>query len=623
MKILLLTQYFTPEPAGKLADLARELNKRGHEVQVLTGFPCYPFGKIYAGYRQSIQGKEQIDGNIVIRVPQIPDHSRSVVKRIMYYCSFAISAIILGLFRAKRPDVVLVYQSALPTGIAAWMLSRLWRVPYVIDLADLWPESVAASGMLQNRVVHSLIRRVAKFVYDGAAEINVITEGYRANLQHLGVDHAKINLVRWWSEEGVFEPVERDELFAAKEDFSGKFNIVYAGTIGPCQQLETILDAAERLRDLPDVQFTIAGDGVARSELREIAREEKLDNVRFIGRRDPKDISKMFALSELLLVHLKPDNMSEISIPSKTVDYLCSGRPLLMAVAGEASRLVQEHGCGVTVPPSDSVQLAVAIRNFYSLSKENREQYARAARNTFLQHFSREEQIDRLENSLKRAVAEQHRYSFYRRYGKRLLDLAVALPMLIALSPILVMTAFAIRFSLGTPVLFKQSRPGRGGHLFDMYKFRTMREAYDNQGNPLPDGERMARFGRWLRETSVDELPELWNVVRGEMSLVGPRPLLPAYLQLYTPEQARRHTVKPGLTGLAQVAGRNSLGWEEKFQLDVEYVDNHSLWQDLGILWQTVVKVLHRSGVNAQGHATMPEFRGTEAIPQISKRRAA
>lgn len=195
--------------------------------------------------------------------------------------------------------------------------------------------------------------------------------------------------------------------------------------------------------------------------------------------------------------------------------------------------------------------------------------------------------------------------------AKRLMDLALTIPGLILLSPLMVIIAVAVALSLGRPVLFIQERPGLHGKPFRMYKFRTMREAYDSSGTPLPDHERLTPLGRFLRSTSLDELPELWNVLRGEMSLVGPRPLLMEYLDLYTPEQARRHLVPPGITGWAQVNGRNALTWEEKFALDTWYVDNWSLWLDVKILCLTVLAVFTRRGVSAEGHATMPRFVGT------------
>ncbi|EGR0753318.1 TPA: sugar transferase [Vibrio vulnificus] len=193
---------------------------------------------------------------------------------------------------------------------------------------------------------------------------------------------------------------------------------------------------------------------------------------------------------------------------------------------------------------------------------------------------------------------------------KRLFDFLVSLTALILLSPIIVLIAWKIRENLGSPVLFRQTRPGLNGKPFEMVKFRTMKDAVDAQGNPLPDSERMTPFGDKLRNSSLDELPELWNVLKGEMSLVGPRPLLMQYLPLYSPEQARRHEVRPGVTGWAQINGRNAISWEEKFKLDVWYVNNRSFCLDIKILFLTIKKVFVKEGISADDHVTMPEFKG-------------
>lgn len=196
--------------------------------------------------------------------------------------------------------------------------------------------------------------------------------------------------------------------------------------------------------------------------------------------------------------------------------------------------------------------------------------------------------------------------------SKRLFDILASVAGLIILSPVILVIALLIHKRIGSPILFRQVRPGIGGKPFEMVKFRTMRDAVDAYGNPLPDAERMTDFGRFLRASSLDELPELWNVVIGDMSLVGPRPLLMEYLPLYDELQARRHDVRPGVTGWAQINGRNALSWDEKFALDIWYVNNKSLWLDLKIIFLTVKKVLIRDGISAAGEVTMPKFTGSK-----------
>ena len=193
---------------------------------------------------------------------------------------------------------------------------------------------------------------------------------------------------------------------------------------------------------------------------------------------------------------------------------------------------------------------------------------------------------------------------------KRVLDFIIALIGLIVASPILLVVALLVRLKLGSPILFRQQRVGLDGEIFEMVKFRTMKDATDPQGNPLPDEERLTSFGNFLRKSSLDELPELWNVLKGDMSLVGPRPLLVEYLPLYSEEQMKRHHVRPGITGYAQVNGRNNISWSKKFELDVYYVENFSLWLDLKILWQTVAKVLGQADISQEGHVTVEKFNG-------------
>lgn len=206
-----------------------------------------------------------------------------------------------------------------------------------------------------------------------------------------------------------------------------------------------------------------------------------------------------------------------------------------------------------------------------------------------------------------------HQKGIYEKYIKRAQDFMCALPALLVLSPVMLVTALLVRFKLGTPVLFIQDRPGKDGKIFHLYKFRTMTDAKDADGNLLPDEARLTGFGRALRLTSLDELPELLNILKGDMSIVGPRPLLVSYLERYNPHQARRHEVRPGFTGLAQINGRNAISWEEKFDWDVAYVDHITFLGDWKIIFKTVGTVLKKDGVSSETCATMEEFMGNEA----------
>lgn len=206
----------------------------------------------------------------------------------------------------------------------------------------------------------------------------------------------------------------------------------------------------------------------------------------------------------------------------------------------------------------------------------------------------------------------EHKVGFYEKYIKRLLDFTLSFLALIVLSPVLLVTAILVRIKLGSPIIFHQERPGKSEKIFRLYKFRSMTDECDENGDLLPDDQRLTRFGQILRSTSLDELPELWNILRGDMSIVGPRPLLVKYLPLYNEEQRHRHDVRPGLTGWAQANGRNAISWEEKFKLDVWYVQHISFWVDLKVIFMTVKKVFCRDGISSETSVTMEEFSGTK-----------
>ena len=206
----------------------------------------------------------------------------------------------------------------------------------------------------------------------------------------------------------------------------------------------------------------------------------------------------------------------------------------------------------------------------------------------------------------------EHKVGFYEKYIKRLLDFTLSFLALIILSPVLLVTALLVRIKLGSPIIFHQERPGKSEKIFRLYKFRSMTDECDENGDLLPDDQRLTRFGQILRSTSLDELPELWNILRGDMSIVGPRPLLVKYLPLYNEEQRHRHDVRPGLTGWAQANGRNAISWEEKFKLDVWYVQHISFWVDVKVIFMTVKKVFCRDGISSETSVTMEEFSGTK-----------
>lgn len=402
MRILLLSQYYFPEPVEKVHDLARSLLRRGHEVEVLTGFPCYPRGEIYPGYRQRAFFTETIDGVTVRRVPQLPDHGTRALRRALYYLSFAASAALIGTLRARRPDAILVYQAALPVGLAARVLRVTRRAPYVLDVVDLWPESVTASGMLRNRLAVALLRWAIARIYAGAARISVVTEGFRRNLAAHGVPEAKLTVIHNWMPADTYRAAPRDEAVAAREGLAGRFVVMYAGNMGAPQGLETAIEAAALLRG-SDVVFAFAGGGTELPRLQQLAAERALDNVRFLGRRPPESMAELYAVADVLLVHLKRDALTDVSIPSKTFAYMASGKPVLMAAHGDAADFVAANVFGVAVEPSDPAALAEAVRRLRALPAEELRRMGERGREAFDATYSGDVQVARFEQLLREA----------------------------------------------------------------------------------------------------------------------------------------------------------------------------------------------------------------------------
>jgi colanic acid biosynthesis glycosyl transferase WcaI len=374
MHILLITQLFQPEPNHlKGIIYAKELFRQGHTVEVLTGFPNYPGGKIYPGYRQRLFQRETYDGVPIVRVPLFPDHSNSGFSRILCYTSLAFSACIPGLFLIRRPDVVHVYQGPATLALPAIILRFLRRIPFVLDVQDLWPDSVTSSGMLKSSILSWLLNKWCDLVHRMAAKIVVLSDGYKRTLVARGVSAAKIEVIFNWS----------DERKACKSDHEGKplglcgredrFSIVYAGNLGRVQALDAVLEAASLLREeFPDIIFVFIGDGIDADRLKAIAASEKLDNVRFLPRLPVTEIAANLECADSLLIHLRDDPLGRIGIPQKAQAYLAAGRPIIIAAKGDAADLIETANAGVACEPENPASIAIAIAKLHNLPAEKR-----------------------------------------------------------------------------------------------------------------------------------------------------------------------------------------------------------------------------------------------------------
>ncbi|MFC1543950.1 glycosyltransferase family 4 protein [Gemmatimonadota bacterium] len=409
MKIVILTQWYPPEPAALQRELAETLQASGHEITVLTGFPNYPSGKIYPEYRLRPFQREMLDGIRVVRVPLYPEHSRSGLRRALNYLSFAFSCALLGPFLLKRPDTLFVYHPPLTVGFPAFVLSRLWRVPFVYQIQDIWPETLKATGMLKNGRILYVVGRFAEWVYRKADAICVISPGFKKNLMDKGVPKEKIHVISNWVDTGFFSRREPNQDFMNDLGLSGRFIVMYAGNIGEAQGLEVVLDAADLLRDMTSLQFVLVGDGTALPGLEREARSRGLANVRFLGRFPPDRMPCLYSLADVLFIHLKDEDLFRITIPHKTLAYMSVGRPILAAVVGDAADVVLEAGAGLTCSPGDPRALAETVRRFRAMSASERLAMGRRGEKAALTRYDRHRPIGEIEAVLRSSISRTSR----------------------------------------------------------------------------------------------------------------------------------------------------------------------------------------------------------------------
>ena len=336
-----------------------------------------------------------------MRVPLYPDHSRSVIKRSLNYISFALSAAVLGSDVVSKPDVIFVYHPPLTVGLPAYVLSRLWRVPFVYQIQDMWPETLRATGMLTNKFIVRTVGLFAKWVYSKADALCVISPGFRVNLIEKGVPPSKVHVIPNWVDPESYYAADPDPDLAAKTGLDDRFNVMFAGIVGEAQGLEVMLEAAEMLRDLEEVQFVLVGDGVASPRLEAAARDRGIENVAFLGRYPQDSMPGLYALADVLLVHLKDDPLFRITIPHKILTYLASAKPILAAVAGDPADVVTRAGAGIACPPGDPEALAQAVRRLYHSDRTELERMGENGRIAAEELYSREHIVGHVEEVLR------------------------------------------------------------------------------------------------------------------------------------------------------------------------------------------------------------------------------
>ncbi|WP_312922312.1 glycosyltransferase family 4 protein [Stutzerimonas nitrititolerans] len=386
-RVLLLTQWFDPEPTFKGLVFARELVRQGFEVEVLTGFPNYPGGKIYPGYKLKLLQREEIDGVRVTRVPLYPSHDQGAVGRVLNYVSFAAASLIYGLFGARRPDVIYAYHPPLTVGVCAALIRLFRRVPVVYDIQDMWPDTLRATGMFSNERALKLVSRVCDWVYRRVDQLVVLSPGFKHLLVGRGVAADKIAVIYNWCAEDSLSAPRGDvpQVFRS----SGRFRILFAGNMGKAQALDAVLEAAELVQQqAPDLIFVFLGGGVEVKRLQELAASKILANVIFLPPVPMAEVGSYLSGADALLVHLKKDPLFTITIPSKTQAYMAVGKPILMAVDGNAADLVRDSGCGKVAESENPQAIAEAALALMRASTNERNVMAENGRRFYQQKLS-------------------------------------------------------------------------------------------------------------------------------------------------------------------------------------------------------------------------------------------
>ena len=610
MNILLIHQNFVDpdHPGGtRHFELATQLTRRGHRVTIVAGSVDYLSGKRITGTRWGI-ARDSIDGVRILRAYAHPSIHRSLLWRAFSFLTFTVSSFWAGLL-AGPVDIVIGTSPPIFQLASAWGVSLVRRRPFVLEVRDLWPEFAIDMGILKNPTIIAIARWFEGFFYARARHIVVNSPAYRDYLSKKGVSTNRISVVPNGVDWRMFASSTSGGTIRDEFKLDRKFVVTYAGALGPANDIPTILRAAQRINDREDVHFLLLGGGKDQGHLQQLAKTLELRNVTFAGCVPKRRMQEVLATSDACVATLQDIPMFGTTYPNKVFDYMASGKPTILGIRGVIQDVVESAQGGICIPPGDDGALADGVCWLKNHPHECR-QMGMSAREYVKEHFDRHQQTVELERLLQ--TIQQARSSWYGTFFKRLLDLSVALFGCLILSPLFVVLALLVRLGMGSPVLFRQQRAGLHSRIFTIYKFRTMKDARDTDGNLLGDELRMTRLGSILRSLSLDELPQLLNVIRGDMSLIGPRPLLVKYLDRYNPHQARRHDVRPGITGWAQVNGRNAVSWQRRFDLDVWYVDHVSLWLDVKILWLTVRQVLRRKGVSEENHVTMSEFMGND-----------
>ena len=537
----------------------------------------------------------------------------------------------------ETPDAIV---ASSPHPFVFWVAGRMKKAAgsiFILEERDIWPRSLVelagASWFHPAVLLFGVMARKAYRQCDALVSLLANSEAY---LRRWGLGPGKFHYIPNGVSLDEADNAPREELPAELRKIieesrdNGEFLVVYTGAMGPPNALRQWFDlapyvAANRNNGAYPYRVLLIGEGLERDLLTRMAGKPGCDFVSVHGPVSKWAAREVVRLADACAISLRPVPLFQLGVsPNKLFDYFAAAKPVLFLVDCSPNP-VEESGAGRTVPSEKPELLHDAVMSLKNMTVEQRKEmgsrgleYLRG-RHDWKVLGERYSCLVRELIESKRSVPAKRKVSGL----KRALDLVTGCVALVMLAPLLGLLSLFVALFLGRPVLFRQIRIGQNGRLFELVKFRSMTDARDANGALLPDAERLTKVGRFLRATSLDELPELWNVIRGDLSLVGPRPLLVEYLPLYNAHQARRHEVRPGITGWAQVNGRNATSWEERLNMDVWYVDHRSCALDLWILCRTILVVFGGSGISAEGSVTMPKFTGSPVEREVHEMQAS
>jgi lipopolysaccharide/colanic/teichoic acid biosynthesis glycosyltransferase len=609
MKILYIDQYFSTRDGNsgtRSYEFARRFVREGHQVTMLTTASRY---SNLQGQREWIRRRD-MDGVKVVSLRIDYGQTMGYPRRFFSFASFMIASVVVGALGPKH-DLVFASSTPLSVGVSGAVLAWLRGIPFVFEVRDLWPQAPVELGIIKNPFLIGLLRFVEGWIYRRADRINALSPGMADGIAACGINQNKISMIPNASDPDLTPRTSTRQSVRKRYGFGSRaFIVVYAGAIGPANDLAALVDVAEAVRrsDAKNIRFLIVGEGSDEDRIKKFAGEKNLDNIVFTGAVPRREVGEILAAADCGVTCFAPLPVLQTCSPNKMFDYFSAGLPQMVNTPGWIEEVVTKSGAGFYWPTDKP---DIGARKLIELSQDApaRKAMKAAARTCARKRFDRRILTKKLLRVFQDAQSESAAGLPF--FCRRLFDSAAALAALALLCPFFIAVAMAIKIEDKGPVFYRARRVGLGGKVFSMLKFRTMVVGAENLGlglNVASGDERITRTGRFLRDWSLDEVPQLFNILDGNMRIVGPRPALEEHIQQYSEDQKRRLRVPPGLTGWAQVNGRNALTWEKKLAYDAWYADNRSFGLDMLIIARTFGVIFRREGLYEKDAGLDDEF---------------